>query len=786
MFSLFVASNEQLTHTFKFNTGMPNWAIASIAGVMLLLVYVSYQKEIGCSSFWKKAFLGLIRLAVLFGLLVILCEPVWIEERSEIKKSNLLFLIDSSVSMNTKDRYPNEEEQEKLVTAIMTAGIQQGLSEITRVEVIQTILSNSKRLEDLKKECNVHFFKFDTSLSKLSIPSDKAIKPEGQKTDIYGHIDKAIEAMQGRTITAIFVFTDGQHNTGHKSWQETGQAAYKKEIPIFTIGVGSTLKKKDIVLTAVEAPEIALKDDNVPFEIEIKHVGYQGESVPIHLKWKDPATEEERIVTKNVILKEEDKRQKVIITHQFKNPGDYNITVQVEPQTYEASIDNNVRQHNIRIIQEKLRVLYLEGSPRWEYRYLKNALIRDQTIIANTWLFSADPRFFQEKSQEAESISGFPDREEIQQYHCIIIGDVRLEDLNPDRQKILLEYVKDEGGGIIFISGERHNPTEYWGSDLASLLPVVIDTSQELIAPFTEQYGISMTVEGKTHSIMRLSSNRDDNMMLWENQRVGFKPYYWYYPVNKVKPAATVLAVNNKTRSKLFVTQRYGRGRTFFSAIDSSWRWRYIYGDRYFYRFWGQAIRYVSKGILVGKGRQYYLRVDNSQYTVGDMVNITLKIVDNQTREPVEQDEWKVFYSAPGNRKKEKILKRNPSEKGTFQGSLVVSETGNYKIWFMTPEEQPKEISELFNVEAPLAESGKSELNDVDLKKIADKTGGKYLKIFDLETHLNALKPIVTSIPIQVRSQSILDKKDWIFWALIMIISLLSLEWVLRKSFRLQ
>ncbi|WP_372369270.1 hypothetical protein [Candidatus Uabimicrobium sp. HlEnr_7] len=779
MFGFFVANNEQVTHTFKFNTEIPEWGIATIVAVMLLWIYICYKREVGCQSLLARGFLGLLRLSVLLLLLVILCEPVWEEKREEVKKSNLLFLLDSSVSMNTKDRYPSEEEQQKIVTAISQVGSSKEISKATRIEIVQDIVNGSKRLKELKEECNVHFFKFDTALSKLSLPPDwKTIDAEGKKTDIYGHIAKAIDSMQGRTITAVFVFTDGQHNTGHKSWQEIAEFAYKKEVPVFTIGIGSTLKKKDIVLTAVEAPEIALKDDNVPFEVEVKHVGYEGETIPIYLKWGEIVLEE-----KSITLGPEETRQRITIPHTFQSPGDYNITVQILEQSYEANVDNNLRQHNIRIIEEKLRVLYLEGPPRWEYRYLRNALIRDRTITANTYLFSADSRFPHDKSADAPSISGFPSEEEIADYHCIIIGDVSPDDLNLDRQKLLIDYVKDQGGGLVFISGERHNPTEYWGSDLAPLLPIVVNSTNELSPPFSTPYGISLTAEGKTHSIMRLLSDSENNVQLWENQRMGLPPYYWYYPVDKVKPGATVLAVNRETRSKLFTTQYYGRGKTFFAAIDSSWRWRYIHGDRYFYRFWGQVIRHISKGILLSKGRQYYLRVDNSQYVVGDMVNITLKIVDNQKREEIDEDEWLVYYSAPGSGRKEKKLKKNPSESGAFQGSLVVSEVGNYKIWFKTPED--KEISVLFNVEAPLAESGKSELNDTDLKKLSEKTNGKHLKIYDLEKHLRSLEPIKETIPIQVRSQSILDKNDWVMWLLMLLLSLYTLEWMLRKVFRL-
>ncbi len=778
MFFNLLAQSDNVTQTLKFGTQLPLWAYCSIIALILLWVYNCYKREASSRSRVAKFVLIFIRMIIFLLLLLILSEPIWEEQYNEVKKSNLIFLIDSSQSMNAKDRYDNKEEREKLEEALSTSDLK--LSETSRIEIVSRILEKSQRIEELEKDCKLHFYKFDTVLNKLSSPSS-LLEAKGSKTNIYDHVAKAIDAMQGRTIEGIFLFTDGQHNTGRMRWQDAASYAKKKAdnemapIPIYTVGMGSQAKKKDIILTGVEAPEIALVDDKVPFEFEIKHIGFEGAKIPVYLKWGESILAEEEVT-----LGAQGEKQRFVISHTFRIADDYNVSVVIPSQLNEYSIENNVRHHNIKIIQQKLKVLYLEGLPRWEYRYLKNALIRDDTILTNTWLFSADESFPQDKSKKAPEIRGFPSKEELFKYHCVIVGDISLEDITLRDQRNLAEYVRDNGGGVIFIAGTRHNPKNYWDTEISPLLPVIVEGDAGE-GSFTEPRRLRITPEGKRHPIMRLLPNTDENIHLWENEREGIANFYWYYIIEKAKPGATVLALEKNQRTPLFVTQFYGKGKTFFTALDSSWRWRKFYGDRYFYRFWGQVIRHISMGMLLGTGRQYYLRVDNPQYVIGDMVNVVLRVVDNTKQSPVDQKEWKVFYSTPSKKTKEKILKAVPSEPGTYEGSLIATEIGSYKIWLKA---EGKEISTMFYVEAPVAESGKTELNEEPLKKLAQETQGAYLKPYQLEETLKTLNPVQERIPIKIHPKPLFDK-DWVVWLFLAIIALYTIEWIVRKMFRM-
>jgi uncharacterized membrane protein len=764
---------EATDYTLKWGTSLPPWLIALIAFLFVCWVYGCYRQEVATSSRTVKFFLGSLRWIILLVLLAILCEPILQKQFSEISKSYVVFLIDSSLSMNTPDDYQNAEERKEILTLLAMEQDTAEKTRISRMQIVNHLLAKSKRLPALKDECELRFFTFDKELSGL--PNLQKLEANGELTNIYDSMVKAIDSLQGKRIAAIFVLSDGQHNTGRNSWQQAAEYAKQREfpIPVYTVGIGTTTKKRDIILAGVEGPEIALVDDKVRFDVEIRHVGYSGETVPVYLKWG-----ETRLAEEMVTLQKEDEMQKVALYHTFRIPDDYQITVVIPEQAGEFTSENNMRQHNIKIIQQKLKVLYVENLPRWEYRYLRNALIRDETVQANTWLLSADKEFPQDRSKNAPSISGLPTtKEEMAAYHCVVLGDVPSEQLGENFMKLLVDFIKEEGGGLAFIPG-LHNPAEYWDTPLADLLPVIVE-QPDFEGSFDQQQRLRLTPEGKLHPIMRLMSNNDDNVQLWENERDGLPGFYWYFPVSQVKPGATVLAVHSSRRKPLMVTQFYGKGKTFFTALDESWRWRFLYGDRYFYRFWGQVVRHVAMGLLTSGTRKYYLRVDNTQYTLGEVVNVVLRVRDPNTRQSDRPGEWEIFYKIPAGEDESKKLKKNPNDPDSYEGSLLASRIGNYKVWIKT--EEGKELNTIFHVVAPTAETENTKLNEDDLKHIAKYTDGKYLKPYELEKFLSQLTPDTQKITSFVREELLWDTPS-LFW---LLVGLFTLEWILRKLARM-
>lgn len=766
------AVQETVRYTFKWGTTLPAWSIALLALFFFCWIYGCYRHEVATSSRAAKLFLVFFRWLVILALLAIICEPILQTIHVKVRKSYVAFLVDASLSMNIQDVYQKPEERNSLLEMLGQKSANMEDAKLSRIDIVHHLLSQSKRLPVLKEECELRYFAFDTDLTAL--PNFKELEPNGAKTNIYDNLVRALELLSGRNTAAVFVLTDGQHNTGRKSWQQAAEYAKQKEIPIYPVGVGSLTKKRDIVLAGVEAPDLALVDDKVRFEVEIKHVGYEGEQIPVYLKWGESLLSET-----TVTLGKEDEIQKAELFHTFHSPDEYQLTVLIPEQVGEFTTQNNSRQHNIKIIQQKLKVLYVEGPPRWEYRYLKNALVRDDTMLAQTWLVSADEEFPQDKSRAAPTLMHIPKtKEELYNYHCILLGDVSPESLGEDRMKLMVDFVKDEGGGVGFIAGSTYNPSQYWGTPLASLLPVMGEAGEDS-GPWLKEQRLRLTPEGKLHPIMRLTPNAEENIQLWEHERDGLRGFYWYFAINKIKPGATVLALHATRKNPLMVSQFYGRGKTFFTAFDESWRWRFLHGDRYFYRFWSQVIRHIAMGLVSASSRKYHLRVDNTQYTLGEMVNILLRIQEGKAQDHSLPPDFEVSYKVPGGDEEGKKLKSRPNEAGTYEGSLIANTIGTYKVWLKGDD--GKEVSTLFQVVAPMAETENTQLNEADLSKLAQKTNGQYLKPYELEKFLARMTPEKETIPTDTQEQPLWDRAS-IFW---LLVGLLTIEWVVRKLCRM-
>lgn len=767
---------QETKYFLEWKTTLPSWGIALLAILLVIWVYWCYRREsVTTSSKGGKFILGLLRTIILITLLVIFCEPVLHESEQKTRKPTVLFLVDRSMSMKNSDSYL--PAQAKAIQESCKLGDKQA-SQTSRIEIARLTMENSSQLAAWKNDCEVKLYQFAEDYSELKEQDEW--KPDGQRTDIYSNLIKVVDSMHGKAVSGVFILSDGQHNTcstpeeKEHTLQQAVSHLVQRGTAVYTVGVGSAEKKRDIIITGVEAPEFALLKDKVRFDVEIKHVGYTNETVPLELWWG-----ESLLAQQNVTLDKENQAQKVEISHSFTQPGKYTLTLRIPPQAREFQVQNNSRRHNLEVIERRFRVLYLEGLPRWEYRYLKNAMIRDTTTVTNTWLYDADSEFPQEKSKDGPEMTQSPEKKDLQNFDCIILGDVPLDKLEAEFQRGIREFV-EEGGGLVLIAGMQSNPHEYIHSGLEPVLPIQLDERPEWNVNYDQEARPLLTPEGKLHPMLQLASDADENRSLWESQLPGF---YWYYPITKAKPAATVLAVASN-KQPLLITQMYGKGRVFFSAMDSTWRWRKplnndtitMNPDRYFYRFWGQAIRHVSMNKLLGNSRLCFLRVENTEYYLGDKIRVILTIRDPQVEK--NPQEFEVLYAEPDTEAKPKKLTPSESDVNSLETTFLATQLGQHKIWFM---DEGKEVSVSFNVIPSQAEAGDVELNEKDLQKLAQQTQGKYTPIHEMEQMLQTITPKP-----EVWNEDKSETPYWNnWWWVTIVLAVWTLEWVLRKIARM-
>ena len=260
-----------------------------------------------------------------------------------------------------------------------------------------------------------------------------------------------------------------------------------------------------------------------------------------------------------------------------------------------------------------IRVLYVEGPPRYEYRFLKNALLRDSTILAHCWLSSGDKDFPQEHTKSDDSLfrnplEGFPaDLQSLLAYDVIIYGDVDPARLRRRAAEHVLAFVRDHGRGLILIYGSAHNPRTLAKGPLKNLLPVIPSPGSgwKFGTGRLRILGYRLTEAGRLSPLTSFAGHPGVALKLdlwedWDREWNGLTPIQGVEPLGRIHPDATALVTvaagpEEPDHAPLFVTRTVGRGRVFWSGTDETWLWRHRKGDEpYFYPFWRRVIDWAA------------------------------------------------------------------------------------------------------------------------------------------------------------------------------------------------
>lgn len=283
-------------------------------------------------------------------------------------------------------------------------------------------------------------------------------------------------------------------------------------------------------------------------------------------------------------------------------PGDYDVRIRISGTEPDRDPGNDFGTGWIRTKPDRPRVLYVEESPRFEYRFLKAAMVKDATMHVHAYLVSAQSGFPQEHSVSpadpafGRPLAALPGKlEEYLRYDVIVLGDVGPARFPAGAPAAIAAAVRDHGRGLILIAGPDKVPQAWAATELAALLPV---TAAARPAKESGDLRYRLTDDGRRSPVTNLAGDRAASEGLWaQEDAVHFPSVRWAAPV-EARPGASVwVKVVSPTapESPLFVASDAGRGRVFFSATDETWLWRFRVGDSpYFYPFWRRAIDWAN------------------------------------------------------------------------------------------------------------------------------------------------------------------------------------------------
>ena len=801
-------SGEAITPRIRFEQPWSQGATILVVVGCAALIFWLYRREGNARPAYKFA-LASIRFTLVLLVLFMLAEAVLSVERTGLP--NFVILWDDSASQQVID-HPADPKVKAALAALAKAGeppvdpkstsknvatsrSQTGSNgdDPSRVEIARGRLlqDDAKLLAELAKQNKVRIYRMSRQavpLAEIDRPADlpraieaiRTVQASGDQSRLGASVKQVLTELRGVAPSAVLLMTDGQ-NTDDESLTQAAELAARKGTPIFVVGLGDPEPPRDLALSDLLVDDVAFVDDLIRFQAKLTSKGYAGQEVTIKLGQKagdpdDPAAPVQHLESIRVVAPADNEVKPIEIGYRPKQTGSIAYVIEIEPKPREIQSDNNKITRVIDVRKQKLKVLLADGEPRYEYRYLKNFLERDETIDLNVVLISSDPEY---SVQDRSAIPTFPtSKEEIFAYDVIIFGDVDPSFLTPSQTSNLVEFVTTKGGGLLFVAGESFDPISYRATPLEILLPVETTDARDPattggnIKPFRPR----LTAEGRSNPIFRLGEDEASSMQIWDN----LPELYWYLEAPHKKPTALALAehpdaVGADGPIPLVLTQFVGTGKTMYTAFDGSWRWRMRVGDRYFGRYWIQTIRYLARSKLMGQ-KQAEVSTDRKRYQRGKPIRVRVRF-PNPALAPSE-GELNVQVQKKNGGPRTITLKSSPAAKMIFEGTIPQPSEGEYTIKLLPPPVLQGEVpTTTFVVDPPAGEIEAVQLNRPELLRVAELTGGKF---YTPETSESILKdlPKAQKVPLDTDPPIPL----WNTWPILALFTaLITAEWIIRK-----
>jgi hypothetical protein len=695
----------------------PAWLWLGLALVVPIAWFIYRRQRENLATVPRALRLALTTTRVLIVLLLVLTlsAPYLKLDMKLEKKPLLALLFDESQSMGLPAG-PFETE-ENLVSAAEATGdpvtegkvdaaTRKSLNEISRAAFIKSAVEHraTEWLKPLAEKYDVRFYTIGKEVKQIpqkagsfALPDLKELSPE---THLGDGLAQVLDEAAGRQIASIVVFSDGQ-NTGGRSPAEIAHDAKEAGAPMFTVPAGSDAPLRDIAVVDVFAPELVAKGDTVHVAATLEVQGYPEQAIKAVLLEDGKS---EPLDSKDLVLRRTEQQQ-VELSFKAKEAGTKTLTVKLLPaaELPEDIKDNNSDDVVVRVSDEKLRVLYVEGLPRWDFRFLKNSMRRDhglggRGLLGTTGTASAvaesdkpDIALEAEIRRLPASVRNIVPRtlEDLADYHTIILGDVSATLLDSDFVKHLGEAVRQRGVGLIVQAGPNAMPFSF-EQDFLDLLPVKMRRKSGTEAQPYKPFKLELSPDGALHETMRLFDDAGRNQNVWQQM----PSFYWCAAVERPSPSATVLAYNASIEGRYgklpLVAHHYaGQGKVLFIGTDSTWLWRQNVGDRFFYKFWGQAIRFVARRNDDQK-KKNWVEVRPVRARPGEAAQIELMAI-TAAGTPRTEPTIMLRVEREGAPTETVEMVADKAMLGRYTGKFVPSTPGNYRVVYDAGEKDKVE-----------------------------------------------------------------------------------------------
>lgn len=617
------------------------WRVA-VAAVALVAGAALIRRHVRRSPDRRVARLEWLRAVVMAMLVVTLLQPERVRRVQREGRMSVAVLTDASGSMATRDVAAPDGPP------------------LSRAEWVEAARSNGlwRPLAEA----------YDLVERAICAPATDA---DDAGTDLNAALEEAAAALP--SLRAVVLVSDGDWNAGVPP-SAAATRLRGRGVPVFGIAVGSDRHQPDLAIESVAAPSYGLVEENLSIPVEIRSRLDREVRTELRLERQG------MVVARAPIVIAPQSAARARLSYRPEEPGEAAFAVVLPPEPDEAQTDNNRHEFRMSFRREVLRVLVIDTLPRWEFRYLRNALLRDPGAEVHGLLQhpSLGP------GGGLGYLPTFPKtRQELSRYDVVFLGDVGLGEggLTTEQAEQIRGLVEQQGSGLVFLPGRAHRQMSLTNSPLADLLPVVYDASRPGGGRAAAvEARLALTTSGRSHLLTQLAPSPEENEALWRS----LPGFFWHAPVARARPGVEVLAVhsfvqNEHGRLPLLAVRTFGNGHVLFLGTDSAWRWRRGVEDTYHYRFWGQVARWMAHRRHLARAEGLRCFFAPERPSVGDRVRVQATALD-ATGAPLESGVVEASIAAPSGAALSLSLTPVPGGWGLFEGAFTPDESGPHRV----------------------------------------------------------------------------------------------------------
>jgi len=728
---------------FVFLTPWPLWlmGVAILAAAVALFWHV--RRNHGMLSGLRPVAIWILEAGMVALILLLLWHPALSVATLKPQQNVVAVLVDDSRSMALKDESGSREAAAK---GVLDGGL----------------------LKSLGDKFQVRVYKFGKEPER--IPNTTPLAGTAPATRIGDTLERVLAESSSLPLGAIVLLSDGADNAGGID-QQTVAGIRRQRIPIHTIGFGKEHPDKDVEVTDAVVGARALPKSKLTAVVSLQSYGMAGGKARLSVRDAGKV-----LASQEVTLVKDGQVQSETMVFNVGDAGPKSLDIGIEPISGEENTANNRLTRLVNVENRKPRILYMEGEPRWEYKFIRRALDDFPDIeVASIERTTENKLYRQGFHSDKEMEDGFPSKpEDLFPYSGLIIGTVEASYFTATQQQLIRDFVDRRGGGLLFLGGRASlSDGGYQRSPLSDLVPTnILDTKATFHREFTTA---ELTPAGAENVITRLDDDPRRNADRWKKmpQMADFQE------TGDAKPGATVLlqsAPANRRKFPLLVSENYGRGRTMLFATGGSWRWKMWtqHDDKTHPTFWQQIFRYLvtdSPGQVTSTTPRQVLSDDTR-------VPIRVEVRDKQFK-PVNNAKVQARFLNPDGSSATIELAPVPLEEGIYGGEWTAEKSGSYVAEIIAGHEQ-EEIGRdvlAFRREDGVAENFHTSQNRELLEKLSQQTGGRYYK----PNQASKLSSEISYSEAGITTRETRDLWDMpvIF---LLALALRSSEWLLRRK----